>query len=103
MIEPIFIRIDGCIFNIADVKSIWHDAGDDKTYCSYNSDTCDTYIKGDAREELWGLIKFAMAKRSGGVIELTADSEPTPIIIEPEPDARVVIGELFNGTPIYAQ
>lgn len=105
MIEPIFIRADESILNIVDVKNVWHDAGSDKTYLSYHSDTCDTYLDGDVREELWGLIKFAMAKRGGNVIELAAESKP-----ESQPEApvdneftiRCVIGKLADGTPVYA-
>tara|TARA_R110002096_G_scaffold81468_1_gene190051 strand:- start:364 stop:675 length:312 start_codon:yes stop_codon:yes gene_type:complete len=103
VIEPIFIRVDESILNIADIKSVWYNAGKDKTYISYHVAGGDTYLDGDLRNELWGLIKISMAKRGGNVIELAAEPQPAPIVVEPEPDARVIIGKLFNGTPIYAQ
>tara|TARA_R110002094_G_scaffold195793_1_gene168745 strand:- start:761 stop:1072 length:312 start_codon:yes stop_codon:yes gene_type:complete len=103
VIEPIFIRVDGFILNIVDIKNIWYHTGSEKTYLSYHSDTNDVYLDGDVRDELWGLIKISMAKRSGNVVQLDAEPQPTPIITELELDTRVVIGELFNGTPIYAQ
>jgi len=97
MIKPIFIRFSECVINVVDIRSICHTGS--KTRLAFVQRDGQFTFEGDVREELWGLIKLALAPKDEPQPELAAEPEPP---VEAGATTNPIVGQLADGTPVYA-
>ena len=63
MIAPKFIRFQKVILNVHDIANVWYNDYDEGTHIGFIHRSHNFKFDGDVLDELWGLIKFALASK----------------------------------------